>query len=107
MAAYILSVSVRGQPTFVTYSFATIVQKSVMAIRTRQSTTGAERLTHQDAREVTARLPSDCIFTVRFFKATVGGSSQFHILTAYKLDHLSVVYWRERTRILPRDDDRN
>jgi hypothetical protein len=40
-------------------------------------------------------------------KANFGGSSQFHILTAYKLDILSVVHRKERTRTLPRDDDRN
>ena len=65
MTAYILSVSVNSQITFVTHSFAAIVEKPVMVIRTRQLTTGAERLTHQDAHEATARLPSNCVLIVR------------------------------------------
>jgi hypothetical protein len=61
-----LSVGANGQTTFDTHSFATTVRKPVMVIRTRQPNTGAERPTHQDAREVTARPPSDCTFIVRF-----------------------------------------
>jgi hypothetical protein len=89
MTAYILSVSVNGQTTLVTHLFAAIVQKSVMVIRTRQLTTGAERPTHQNAREVTTRAASDCIFTVSFCQRNL--FQQLTIPYPYRIQARSLV----------------